>query len=328
MSSEVYFTGHDRLKLHAVELPIPGALCTLEYLNEGGANFVYKILPHAESGILSPYLQSKLLRLRKDLSHVQSAEEQLLAFESHFRSLFPPENLVQHELVDLDEAVQSLLNDALEKLVRPSHRLRDFLPADERHGLLITDMTPHPGDVFVQLKPKWLTQSPNAPTNARRCRTCAVRAQRASQQLRTATDAQDSCPLELVSDKLEDRKRTAQSITTDRALQEYLVEQAQPLLQKLRECQLGLDDDGLLNASDTPAILNVCKAMTLRDCTFFLKRSAKGIEARLADLDLKQPEKLAKWKAVEQDLIKLGWYTNTESKTVWKEEKVCILRQK
>ena len=57
----------------------------------------------------------------------------------------------------------------------------------------------------------------------------------------------------------------------------------------------------------------------------FLKRSGNHVEARLADLDLKQPEKLSQWKKVEQGLIDHGWYSNDEEKGVWKEEKVCLL---
>ena len=325
MSVSIYFTDRDAPRLHSTEPLTPGTKIVLEYLNEGGANVVFKILPEIGGPELPAYLQGKLLRLRKDLSHVQSAREQLSAFDTHFAPLFSPENLIQHELIEVDEGIPGVLNALLSKLNRPSHRLQDFLPTEESHGLLVTDMTPTLGDVLLQVKPKWLAQSPNAPQGAKRCRTCALRAHRASQQVRTATDAQESCPLELISSELEDRKRAAKAVTADRRLQDHLVDQAQPLLQSLRSAQLELDHDGILETSTTEDIMELCKAMTLRDCTLFLKQNGTHAEARLADLDLKQPEKFHRWKNVEHDLINHGWYTNEEHQSEWREERVCLL---
>jgi inositol-pentakisphosphate 2-kinase len=131
--------------------------------------------------------------------------------------------------------------------------------------------------------------------------------------------------LELISDNEEDRKRAAANVTNDKRLQEYLINSAQPLLHIQRRNQVELDADGILNAKTAEQIMKLCKAMTLRDCTLFLKRSGSHIETRLADLDLKTPGKLARWKKVEQDLVTNGWYTNMEDKTVWKKEKVCLL---
>lgn len=325
MSATVYLAEANGLpKLSSIQTLGPSTRCTATYLNEGGANFVFKLtahggepLPHAISG--------KLLRLRKDLTHVQNTKEQLYSYEQNFKTLFPPDNLVEHELIQLDDGLPYVLNDALKRLNRPSHRAQDFLSQEERYGLLVTDMTPQLGDVLVQLKPKWLAQSPSAPSNAKRCRTCALRAQRASQQIRTATDAQESCPLDLVSEWVEDRKRAANRATADRRLQEYLVNQAQPLLRCLLQHQRELDVGGTLGASNASAIFSLCKAMTLRDCTLFLKRSGGSVEARLGDLDLKQPEKLARWKQVEQSLIRDGWYANTEDRGSWAGERICLL---
>jgi inositol-pentakisphosphate 2-kinase len=57
----------------------------------------------------------------------------------------------------------------------------------------------------------------------------------------------------------------------------------------------------------------------------FVRGSETGIEARLGDLDFKQPEKLGRWKDVERQLIDEGWYVNAEAKAVWSEERVCQL---
>lgn len=60
--------------------------CKIKYLNEGGANFVFSILPTASE--LPKPLRGKLLRLRKDLSHVQTTTEQVKSFNDNFRPLF------------------------------------------------------------------------------------------------------------------------------------------------------------------------------------------------------------------------------------------------
>ena len=263
----IYYTERDAPRLLSAEPLTPGTRIVLEYLNEGGANAVFQILPEIDGQELPPHLEGKLLRLRKDLPHVQSAKEQLSAFNTYFGPLFPSENLIEHTLVELDDGIPTLINTTLRKLNRPSHRLQDFLPAEETHGLLVTDMTPAVGDILLQVKSKWLARSPNAPKDAKRCRTCALRAQRASHKIRTATDALEHCPLELISSNLEDRKRAARGITVDRRLQDYLINQAQPLLETLRSAQLELDSKGILDTTTSSEVLDICKAMTLRDCT-------------------------------------------------------------
>lgn len=326
----VYFVERETPSLYATERP-PSLCsderptsCRLKYLNEGGANFVFSILPDGDNHIPAR-LKRKLLRIRKDLSHVQSAEEQLKALDDSFRDLFPGENVIQHELISLDRSVMSLLNHELQSINRPGHRIEDALPEGNISGLLVTDMTPLDGEILLQLKPKWLAQSPNAPSRAKRCRTCALRAQRASMQIQTATDAQETCPLNLVSSNLAERRRAVHAVTEDSKLQDFLLDQAQPILQQLRKCQTTFDPHGVQKVSTATFESDLCKAMTLRDCTLFVKRSGKSIEARLGDLDLKHPKRLPRWKKVEEALISEGWYTNTEKKDYWTEEQICQL---
>ena len=297
--------------------------CKIKYLNEGGANFVFSI-QQAGSELPKP-LRGKLLRLRKDLSHVQSTKEQVDSFNNNFRPLFPPDCLVQPELISLNSGITTALNRALDALNRPARRSGDCLPEDERYGLLVTDMMPAAGKEMLELKPKWLLQSPSAPSNAKRCRTCALRAQRASQGKRTATDKQGSCPLDLVSERVEDRRRAASQITSDASLADFLVEGAQPLFAILRNQQRFLDPRGVLKVAGADGIYDICRAMTLRDCTLFVRGGATGIEARLGDLDFKQPEKLGRWKDLEKRLIDEGWYVNAEAQSVWSEESICQL---
>ncbi|TKA24346.1 hypothetical protein B0A50_06816 [Salinomyces thailandicus] len=316
----------------SIQRPVdrPAAPCVTLYLNEGGANFVFKFSPQ---DCQDPSMQLQgpvpLLRIRKNLSHVQGAEQQLQAFNEHFRPLFPPQHLIEHELVELDEGAVPALNASLKRYKRPSNRSGDVMAEDEKYGLLVTDMSPLPREArLVQLKPKWLAQSPTAPRDAKRCRTCALRAQRAARGVRTATDAQESCPLALVSENVEDRRQAAAAATQDKTLQVYIVRDALPLFKTLREKQQEFDARGVLDDVDDAATADVCKAMTLRDCTLFLHSGPLGIEARLGDLDMKQPEKLDKWRSVERSLIDEGWYGNAEPGDAWTEEKVCLLSRR
>lgn len=322
MSVTAYYTESNIPQLSATRTDEVVA-CKIKYLNEGGANFVFSI-SQAGSELPKP-LQGKLLRLRKDLPHVQTTTEQVDSFDKNFRPLFPPDCLVQPERIRLNGNITTALNRALDALNRPSRRSEDILPEDEQYGLLVTDMMPAAGKAMLEMKPKWLLQSPSAPANAKRCRTCALRAQRAAQGKRTATDEQESCPFDLVSEKVEDRRRAAGKITREPALAEFLVEGAQPLFAILRDQQRFLDPRGVLRVAGADGIYDLCRAMTLRDCTLFVRGGAAGIEARLGDLDFKQPGKLSRWKDVERKLIDEGWYLNKEAESVWCEERICQL---
>ncbi|KAK6429660.1 Inositol-pentakisphosphate 2-kinase [Oleoguttula sp. CCFEE 5521] len=324
MSITAYYEEEGDLQSIGVKPSTSSTLLKLTYLSEGGANFVFRIAATTPDGI-NP-LRGKLLRLRKDLSHVQSAQAQLEAFDANFRPLFPPHHVVQQQLISLGPGLAKSLNAAIKMLNRPSHRLEDFLPLNELTGLLVTDMTPaDDNESVLELKPKWLAQSPSAPANAKRCRTCALRAQRGAQRVHTATDRQKTCPLRLVSGDQDQRTEVATSSTDNAAIARFLTGDGQQLLMTLRNHQEALDPRGVHGAPDEAAIWNVCRAMTLRDCTLFVKSSEGKIEARLGDLDLKLPEKMAYWKEVESRLSADGWYGNAEAQGVWAEETVCVL---
>ena len=132
----------------------------------------------------------------------------------------------------------------------------------------------------------------------------------------------------LISNNNEERERAIRSITDDGSLQSYLRGDAQQLLRKLKLCQSELDSSGVLDIESHDDGVNICKAMTLRDCTLFLKKSGDQIEARFADLDLKLPEKIAQWKKVEKSLIDEGWYTNAEDEADWSRETICLLSKR
>ncbi|KAF2720663.1 hypothetical protein K431DRAFT_209265, partial [Polychaeton citri CBS 116435] len=217
----------------------------------------------------------------------------------------------------------------LESSSHASRRQGHALPLEEFNGLLITDMSPKKGEeLLLELKPKWLSQSPNAPSGSRRCRTCALRAQRAASGKRTATDAQENCPLALISPDRDHRIACASKLTKDDAIITYLADEAQPVLLALRDRQVELDVEGCLgdNRNDgcRDGDLLLCKAMTLRDCTFFILKKADGtFEAKFADLDLKRLDKIPRWREVETALIEEGWYADPRSRVA--DESVCLL---
>jgi len=239
---------------------------------------------------LDPRLQGKLVRLRKDLPSAIPVADSQRHFESQIRPLFQPENLVEATLFHPSQSLLKTCNTHLRRMekngIRPPKRHGAYLISDEPHGCLITDMSSSPNDTTlksIEFKPKWLIQSPSAPAGARRCRTCALRAMKHAN-----TEKENSktafCPLNLVS-----IDRTKVSIFVDyilglspyrnrlvddesivrehEILLEYLYKN--PLLDKLRTLQLELDTEGVFRADLMGE--RFLAAMTLRDCTLFLK---------------------------------------------------------
>jgi inositol-pentakisphosphate 2-kinase len=58
---------------------------------------------------------------------------------------------------------------------------------------------------------------------------------------------------------------------------------------------------------------NLCLAMTLRDCSLYVRVHYGGegrmrVESKLGDLDLKSEKKIADWAEKEEMLVEKGWY--------------------
>ncbi len=88
------------------------------------------------------------------------------------------------------------------------------------------------------------------------------------------------------------------------------------LLRRLRDCQVVMDVKGVVQPD--LANENILVAMTLRDCSVFVRFPANpledsNIEARIGDLDVKSAAKADYWSSTERALIEEGWYTGTES---------------
>ena len=302
--------------------PIIPQATSITYLAEGAANIVYTLgkpishefvegstSDHNSYGPGTPlpteleiwetdvpqedfsFLDGKLLRLRKDLPTVTSVQDAQKDHEQSVAPLFDRENLVEQSLIEMPGELISQLNSVLVAMEDGGYRSKKrhgVYLKDENYGMLVTDMSPHSGRhlVTVELKPKWLAQSPSAPEGAKRCRTCALRAMREVDTL-AAHDSSSKdafCPLNLVSNE---RPKVATAvkaivhgrsdITTitgdvEKRFVDYLL--TTNLLHDLRDLQLKLDRKGAFQADANNK--DLLTAMTLRDCTLFLRVSSKA----------------------------------------------------
>lgn len=200
-------------------------------------------------------------------------------------------------------------------------------------------------DLFTlhEIKPKWLHQSPRAPEGAEQCRNCAREVQR---NLKNSTRNPVFCPLNLVKATDFPRNQNVAGDIRDALglspaqsdnLQAWL--RGSTLLRRLRAKQWDLDHagekvvpaEGSASASasgpsssadgddndddDDDNIAKYCLAMTLRDCSLFLRiprrpgASADDVVAKLADLDKKNyGSKHEYWEGMEDGLHKKDLY--------------------
>ncbi|KAI9762142.1 MAG: hypothetical protein M4579_000622 [Chaenotheca gracillima] len=333
---------------------------TIEYIAEGAANVIYRLDAQDASKPTNPAFSGRLLRLRKAIPSGLPNTKSMGLFRDMIAPLLPRGSYVEQELVKLPPSLLVSCNARLradeQTGKRPKRRHGVYLAEDEPFGLLVTDMTPdqEQGEVLVELKPKWLVQSPTAPPGARRCRTCALRSRRNALRRREAEQGHDLgpeenwpfCPLDLVSadqDRLSravtmivektvqhnlHRKQKIQGPSTagmndeqelrsylERGILSYVDDKDRSVLPRLRELQTTLDPVGVFKADISSP--DFSRAMTLRDCTLFLKlspREGSEVEARLGDLDFKLPDEGKKeyWRSLETSLIDEGWYQMTE----------------
>ncbi|KAL2870416.1 inositol-pentakisphosphate 2-kinase [Aspergillus lucknowensis] len=319
-------------KPRSLELP---AGAQLVYIAEGGANIIYRIVspPNSRMGTklgscvpsskdhqtVPAEFKGKLLRLRKDTPAGVSYQEIARNFDKNIRPLFRPEELVDQELIYLPKGLVQRCNEQLRAAEltgnRPKQRRGLFLSVTEPFGLLVTDMTHlgNPGADVAELKPKWLLQSPSAPSGARRCRTCALRDMKNHDSRRVgAIETRSFCPLDLVSDKFEHVLRATRFVKGQKDhIRLARVLHRNSTLLKLLAHQRSLRDVG--NYGPSPYSRDKSLAMTLRDCTMYIKipRNESGrVEIRLGDLDLKTAGggKAQYWLDLEHRLITDGWY--------------------
>ncbi|KAF2677404.1 hypothetical protein K458DRAFT_423895 [Lentithecium fluviatile CBS 122367] len=346
---------------------------TFEFLNDGAANAVFRILPcppqdtpgfvfkRMGDPVPRSEMLGKVLRISKGKPKTLSSDHVVEAFEDQIRPLFRPRLpdpkpvkpiqlpggrlhdplailpstsyehfLLEHELVDLSKDVTMIL-------LLPQFGASGLRVGQQhgQRGIILPDMSAVPGvSLTVEIKPKWLAQSPNAPQGAYRCRTCALHAKRTA-----TTDLPPPpyvCPLQLVcgrkdlierviKDKLKrhsDGHSDEVVETVTRRAVEYLVTgPGSELLAHLRHLQVELDPIGVgyrpTSGDFFDGVLlqhRLRQAMTLRDCSLFLRipyvKPSLPIEAKLVDLDFKSFAKFPDWMLKEQSLRHGGWYTD------------------
>jgi len=270
-------------------------------------------------------LDGYLLRLRKTVPWLFAVSDQHTALTRYIVPLFPPHHLLNHALVRLPPHFLSELNKRLvtgeQNGFRDIARVGIYLAADETHGTLIFDMQADPlrNEIAFEFKPKWLVQSPTAPCDSRRCRTCALAAMRGK--------GAGFCPLDLVSDDRSSIGRAIDAIPSLRNEPIWVRHRARDvmissgILPHLRDLQRKLDPTGVLKLRENEVPDDFLVATTLRDCTMYVKIEVEGDgkgTARLGDLDIKKPKegKLKYWKDVEQRLVDGGWYEGREVRRV------------
>jgi inositol-pentakisphosphate 2-kinase len=295
---------------HPTSIPVLPGDATLHYLAEGAANVIYNFTfpppgPPSTSDLIGldqgpgypprvvplhhgPVFDNRLLRLRKALPSSCPNEQTCEALHRAFIPLFS-ECIVAHDLVRLPTNLLRDTNRALQELENAGGRSQKrsglYLAEDEPHGILVTDMTPATteGEVLVEFKPKWLVQSHSAPRGWKRCRTCALRAQKnAMRRVRGQQEETGHCPLDLASlDKSRVERAVSFLATTKHAedgqdlsrLRERLTSflLSSSIIPKLKELQGSLDRAGVLAADVTSREFLV--ATTIRDCSIYVKVS-------------------------------------------------------
>jgi inositol-pentakisphosphate 2-kinase len=337
---------------------------TLEYLAEGNANVIYTLRPNNDSTndgseVLSQHARCAVLRLRKDLAFTKPAIEVLSAFRTKILPLFTPDFkdvLMEQTLFKMERQTVEEVNSTLKSMEtdsggagksRPVARRGVYHPSfeEEGYGILMPNLlslgsnneasgSARSGDIgeadktrLLEFKAKWLLQSPSAPNDAVRCRTCAVNTLRRLKDMENdaiaVTEATGKkqkhrgrgdggfCPFALLSSDpsiLQPALETMGLFSNHRAtedgiaLQNDFNKKVQPVLRHVQTLQGRYNEVGLRDfrdastgeASDaTPSReSDFSVAMALRDCSVFLVVTEEGqsasIEAvKIADLDLK-----------------------------------------
>jgi inositol-pentakisphosphate 2-kinase len=295
---------------HPTSAPMLPSDVTLHYLAEGAANIIYRfsfppLVPPSTLGLAElnkglespskevplhqdPIFKRRLLRLRKALPSSRPNEQICTALQKTILPFFP-ECIVAHDLLRLPPGLLGDANIALQELEKTGGRLQKrhglYLAEDEPHGILVTDMTPATteGEVLVEFKPKWLVQSRSAPRGWKRCRTCALRAQKnAIRREKGQQEEAGPCPLDLASLDQARVERAVSLIATakhaedgqnlDRLrkrLTSFLL--GSTIIPKLKELQGILDREGVLAADVTSWEFLI--ATTIRDCSIYVKVS-------------------------------------------------------
>ncbi|CAN8096280.1 unnamed protein product [Discula destructiva] len=348
---------------NTLDLDLIPATATCTFVGEGRANIVFTLSLTNDDGndtahYRHSHLQGQLLRLPKATASTNNNKaipypELQHYWETRIRPLFPPTELVQQRLVwlptnDLPFFV-STLNAQLAALDASGTRRPDFVGhriADNvAIGMLVEDMRPSPSPAYrtspiqwrmLEIKPKWLHQSPRAPTGAVQCRNCAREVWRNRQN---ATRKPVFCPLNLVKaadfahdegvagDVAAELRRCFVGVTDAEVRNLVWWLRGTELFQRLRRIQWE-NDHCAARAGAAVDEEAYSLAMTLRDCSLFvLMPSCEGedrgsfdprqVVAKLGDTDMKNfAVKKEYWAKMEKEFHDSGVYWNTDQLAV------------
>lgn len=342
---------------------------SFQSLNEGAANAVFSIHPQQstetaqgflfvavkDSGETATVIPAKLvldkvLRVSKGLPKSLKSEVIVDGFMADVRPLFVSPRTSTNtsqtlEEIDLDQHLMAHLPvvlfdegmSALKSLVpaiRPLNSAAQF-------GILLPDMSTDPSqNITFEIKPKWLAQSPAAPPDAIRCRTCALQFSRGK-----STPDDYICPLRLSNEESstisgvafirrwaasalsrqfesDTNARLSQpssiDVLVDRVVTYFTTGDGRTLVLHLKKLQTTLDSEGILRRYARPRddfnfVYDLRLAMTLRDCSLFVVVPLRDgeVTSKLADLDFKSAEKIDDWRDKEAALVDEGWYTKS-----------------
>ncbi|KAK7749061.1 Inositol-pentakisphosphate 2-kinase [Diatrype stigma] len=225
-------------------------------------------------------------------------------------------------------------------------------------AMLVQDMGPSEAyPLALEFKPKWLAQSPLAPPGATRCRSCAREALRNAQKITAAASAAAGtppppppvCRLGLIHDDPAIFRATVDEIVAPWAVAERWSEhdrarlaaglRASGVLERIRDLQVSGDPAPGKALFEGPSDPDFGLAMTLRDCSCFVRMTATtaaaaagddhhdgaGVVVKLADVDKKNwHEKQTYWQTSHRNLVKGGWYEGKEDPPM---ETHCLLGQ-
>ncbi|KAK7511867.1 inositol-pentakisphosphate 2-kinase [Phyllosticta citriasiana] len=272
-----------------------------------------------------------LLRLKKKVPFYQDDRTTYDFYLNTISDWIPQRHLVQQDLIRISNDIIENCNSELRTREKSGQR------EPKRHGtylhltdsaIIMRDMNSYDAEksVTLEFKPKWLWQSPTAPPNATRCRTCALRAQRKSKGEKESKTHGVLCPL-VISTGEPDYIR---DVVTQLLCRHFSADSHAALhkrhgegyhvLQGLQHMQRRLDQCGILHREPTPDFL---LAMTLRDCSLYVQVhwDSQRVESRLGDLDPKVSKggKLEQWRETEKSLLDGGWYYAAEG------DETCLL---
>jgi inositol-pentakisphosphate 2-kinase len=350
-------------------------------LNEGAANAVFSVQSNHRSeeatgflfvavrdsgntatAIRSQMVTDKVLRVSKGLPKSLRSEVIVDGFMADVRPLFVSPKASTStsqtlEEIDLDKHLMAhlpvvLFDDAMSMLKMQIPAIRP-LGSTAQFGILLPDMSTAVGqNITFEVKPKWLAQSPAAPPEAIRCRTCALQFSRGK-----GIPEDYICPLQLSNESLGENDGVAQirrwaanclalqlkhnenassvkgvspDVLIDRVVAYFTSGDGRTLLLHLKKLQATLDSEGILQRYARPRddfnfVYDLRLAMTLRDCSLFvvIPLSDGDVASKLADLDFKSAEKIDDWRDKEATLVDEGWYTKDPEM-----HNVCLLAYK